>query len=221
MLFSTYGPVLDIVTRRMNMRGQAHVVFRDIQTSTQAMRALQGFDFLGKEMKIVYGKGQSHIIGKLRGTFEMPAAAPAVSESTELQKSVFAAPPSGMPARPAEVNGVKPSSLPQRPPQGTKRRREEEEDQQEEKPGKLAIKKRQWRRMKRTMHQWKPRRTKTEGEHLTLAILNVNCRYNWQRPKIMQTYDRHAEIVWLYLRIVCLGDALSPNSSASVATTAS
>jgi RNA recognition motif-containing protein len=50
MLFSTYGPVLDIVTRRMNMRGQAHVVYRDIQTATQAMRALQGFDFFGKEM---------------------------------------------------------------------------------------------------------------------------------------------------------------------------
>lgn len=32
------------------MRGQAHVVFRDIQASTQAMRALQGFDFYGKEM---------------------------------------------------------------------------------------------------------------------------------------------------------------------------
>lgn len=50
MLFSTYGPVLDIVTRRMKMRGQAHIVYRDIQTSTQAMRALQGFDFFGKEM---------------------------------------------------------------------------------------------------------------------------------------------------------------------------
>lgn len=32
------------------MRGQAHVVFRDIQASTQAMRALQDFDFFGKEM---------------------------------------------------------------------------------------------------------------------------------------------------------------------------
>ena len=55
MLFSTYGPVLDIVTNRIGtkdqaMRGQAHVVFRDIQTSTQAMRALQGFDLFGKEM---------------------------------------------------------------------------------------------------------------------------------------------------------------------------
>lgn len=32
------------------MSGQAHVVFRDIQTATQAMRALQSFEFFGKEM---------------------------------------------------------------------------------------------------------------------------------------------------------------------------
>ena len=50
MLFSTYGSVLDIVTMRKNMRGQAHVVYKDIQTSTQAMRALQGFELFGKEM---------------------------------------------------------------------------------------------------------------------------------------------------------------------------
>lgn len=50
-LFSTYGPVLDVVAlKTAKMRGQAHIVFRDIQTSTQAMRALQGFDFFGKEM---------------------------------------------------------------------------------------------------------------------------------------------------------------------------
>jgi U2 small nuclear ribonucleoprotein B'' len=50
-LFSTYGPVLDVVAlRTMKMRGQAHVVFRDIQAATQAMRALQGFEFFGREM---------------------------------------------------------------------------------------------------------------------------------------------------------------------------
>ena len=43
--------MLDIVAvKTAKMRGQAHVVFRDIQASTQAMRALQGFDFFGKEM---------------------------------------------------------------------------------------------------------------------------------------------------------------------------
>jgi U2 small nuclear ribonucleoprotein B'' len=51
MLFSTYGPVLDIVAlKTMKMRGQAHVVYRDIQTATQAMRALHGFEFFGREM---------------------------------------------------------------------------------------------------------------------------------------------------------------------------
>jgi len=51
MLFATYGVVLDIVAlKTAKMRGQAHVVFKDIDSSTQAMRALQGFSFFGKEM---------------------------------------------------------------------------------------------------------------------------------------------------------------------------
>jgi RNA recognition motif-containing protein len=54
MLFSTYGVVLDVVAMKTNkMRGQAHVVFKDVQASTQAMRSLQGFDFFGKEMVCV------------------------------------------------------------------------------------------------------------------------------------------------------------------------
>jgi RNA recognition motif-containing protein len=51
LLFSTYGPVLDVVAlKTMKMRGQAHVVYRDVQTATQAMRSLQGFNFFGMEM---------------------------------------------------------------------------------------------------------------------------------------------------------------------------
>ncbi|KAK0734136.1 hypothetical protein B0T26DRAFT_687266 [Lasiosphaeria miniovina] len=51
MLFSTYGPVLDVVSlKTFKMRGQAHIVYRDVQTATQAMRALNGFDFLGRGM---------------------------------------------------------------------------------------------------------------------------------------------------------------------------
>jgi len=51
MLFSIYGPILDIVCLKTSkMRGQAHVLFRDVSASSQAMRALQGFDFFGKEM---------------------------------------------------------------------------------------------------------------------------------------------------------------------------
>ncbi|KIX98512.1 uncharacterized protein Z520_05813 [Fonsecaea multimorphosa CBS 102226] len=138
MLFSTYGPVLDIVTNRIgskgqSMRGQAHIVFRDIQTSTQAMRALQGFDFFGREMVIVYGKGQSHIISKLRGTFEPPAAtATAASDATALQNSIFNAPPTGISSKPTET-GVKPAATtPDGVPHGTKRPREEEEEEEED-----------------------------------------------------------------------------------------
>ncbi len=51
MLFATYGVILDIVAlKTMKMRGQAHVVFRDIDSATQAMRALEGFNFFGKEI---------------------------------------------------------------------------------------------------------------------------------------------------------------------------
>lgn len=50
-LFSTYGTVLDVVAMKTSkMRGQAHIVFKDVQASTQALRALQGFDFFGKQM---------------------------------------------------------------------------------------------------------------------------------------------------------------------------
>jgi hypothetical protein len=51
MLFSIHGSILDIVAlKTTKMRGQAHVLFRDVSSSTQAMRSLQGFDFFGKEM---------------------------------------------------------------------------------------------------------------------------------------------------------------------------
>lgn len=51
MLFSTYGSVLDITAvKTSKMRGQAHILFRDVNAATQALRALQGFEFYGREM---------------------------------------------------------------------------------------------------------------------------------------------------------------------------
>jgi len=82
----------------------------------------------------VYAKGQSQIIPKLRGTFEPPAAATGTVETTDLQKSIFNAPPSSVPTRPTETNGLKPveGSLPE-PPHGVKRPRDEEGEEKEEK----------------------------------------------------------------------------------------
>ncbi|BAE57260.1 spliceosomal protein snRNP-U1A/U2B [Aspergillus flavus] len=129
MLFSTYGTVLDVVAMKTKrMRGQAHIVFKDVQASTQAMRALQGFEFFGKQLKIVYAKGTSDVIAKLRGAYNVSTvAAPAGGASTDLQKSIFSGPPGSttLPSRPTgETNGEATS-------QGVKRPREEESDEGE------------------------------------------------------------------------------------------
>ncbi|KAL4808566.1 hypothetical protein BDV18DRAFT_101752 [Aspergillus unguis] len=127
-LFSTYGTVLDVVAMKTEkMRGQAHVVFKDVQASTQAMRALQGFEFFGKPMKIVYAKGASDVISRLRGTYIAPTAAAGqtTTVSTDLQKSIFSGPP-GSAALPS-----KPSGEPSGTAQGVKRPREDESDEGE------------------------------------------------------------------------------------------
>lgn len=57
MLFSTYGPVIDVTAvKSQRMRGQAHVLFKDVQSATQAMRSCQGMEFFGREMV-----GQTHV----------------------------------------------------------------------------------------------------------------------------------------------------------------
>jgi U2 small nuclear ribonucleoprotein B'' len=82
----------------------------------------------------VYAKGQSQIIPKLRGTFEPPTAATGTTETTDLQKSIFNAPPSSVSTKLTDTNGLKPAegSLPE-PPHGVKRPRDEEEEGKEEK----------------------------------------------------------------------------------------
>ncbi|KAH6608637.1 U2 small nuclear ribonucleoprotein B'' [Trichoderma cornu-damae] len=137
MLFSTFGPVLDIVAlKTMEMRGQAHVVFRDIQAATQAMRSLHGQDFLGRPMKIHYAKSKSHFVAKLDGTFKIPTttAGATVVEQTELQQSIFNAPlPGSAPEKttaPAAGQVAKNAEADEN--RGQKRNRDEEEDSDED-----------------------------------------------------------------------------------------
>ncbi|KAI0599319.1 hypothetical protein F4775DRAFT_120508 [Biscogniauxia sp. FL1348] len=100
MLFSTYGPVLDVVAlKTMKMRGQAHIVFRDTQAATQAMRSLDGFQFLGKDL--------------------LPGTAPANVEMTETQQSIFNAPAPGSSVAPPTAPTT--HGLPSKPLQSSDR----------------------------------------------------------------------------------------------------
>ncbi|OLN94345.1 U2 small nuclear ribonucleoprotein B'' [Colletotrichum chlorophyti] len=137
LLFSTYGPVLDIVAMKtMKMRGQAHVTFRDIQTATQAMRSLSGTEFLGRPLTIQYAKSKSDFVAKLDGTFKMPNSTAGASnvEVSELQQSIFNAPapgaaPGSAAAKPS-TGGDKPTADAQASDgRGQKRQRDEEEEE--------------------------------------------------------------------------------------------
>ncbi|KAI1364995.1 hypothetical protein F5Y08DRAFT_339033 [Xylaria arbuscula] len=144
LLFSTHGPVLDVVAlKTMKMRGQAHIVFRDTQAATQAMRTLDGFQFLGKELKIQYAKSKSDAIAKLDGTYKMPGSAAANVEMTEVQQSIFNAPAPtssttsaattshGLPAKPPQAPNVPVANAPSPDSRGQKRPRDEEEEADE------------------------------------------------------------------------------------------
>jgi len=69
-IFSQFGQILDIVaSKTLKMRGQAFVVFAEINSASGALRSMQGFPFYDKPMKIAYAKGTSDMIAKRQGTY--------------------------------------------------------------------------------------------------------------------------------------------------------
>ncbi|KAK3712566.1 hypothetical protein LTR37_009009 [Vermiconidia calcicola] len=153
MLFSPYSPIIDITAlKNSKMRGQAHILFRDVQGATQAMRSCQGFEFFGREMKISYSKNRSDTLAKLTGTFNPPTTTSDQAKQGAQAPSSFPAPPGTAPASillgppsglppppglPAKVNGDTAGT--KRPateaedvasPQGVKRVRDESDDEE-------------------------------------------------------------------------------------------
>ncbi|GAB1605088.1 U1 small nuclear ribonucleoprotein A-like [Argonauta hians] len=69
-IFSQFGQILDIVAlKTLKCRGQAFVIFKDINSATNALRSMQGFPFYDKPMRIQYSKKDSDIIAKMKGTY--------------------------------------------------------------------------------------------------------------------------------------------------------
>lgn len=75
--FSQFGPIVDIVMRKSyRLRGQAFIIFRDIESATKALRTMQGFPFYDKPLRIQYAKTESDTITKQKGTFVQRPAKP-------------------------------------------------------------------------------------------------------------------------------------------------
>jgi len=86
-LFSTFGEIIDIIAfGSLKKKGQAFVVFRDISCATNAMRALQGFMFLDKPMRIGYSKSKSDVVSLEDGSFKPRGKAGETPKEEEKKK---------------------------------------------------------------------------------------------------------------------------------------
>lgn len=69
-LMTRHGKVLEIIAlRKDGLRGQAFVIFEDVQAATAAIQAEQGFTFFGKDLKLAYARVKSDRIAKRDGTY--------------------------------------------------------------------------------------------------------------------------------------------------------
>ncbi|PAV60303.1 hypothetical protein WR25_19180 [Diploscapter pachys] len=78
-IFTQFGEIRSIMCfKTLRMRGQAHVIFKDVSSASNALRAMQGFPFYEKPMRIAFAKEDSDVVAKENGTYvERPHKAPA------------------------------------------------------------------------------------------------------------------------------------------------
>jgi len=130
-IFSQFGQILDIVAlKTLKMRGQAFVIFKELNSATNALRSMQGFPFYDKPMRIGYCKKDSDVIAKMKGTFvERPKKKKVVPDERDSKKkkkqmrqdaaaanmaAMTPAAPVMMTPAPAAPAG--PTSIPEQPP---------------------------------------------------------------------------------------------------------
>lgn len=69
-LFTRHGKVHEvIVLRREGLRGQAWIIFDDVQAAAAALQAEQGFTLFGKDLVIEFAKTPSDRISRRDGTY--------------------------------------------------------------------------------------------------------------------------------------------------------
>jgi U2 small nuclear ribonucleoprotein B'' len=90
--FVPFIQVLEIIAlRREGLRGQAWVVFDDVQAATAAIQAEQGFPFFGKDLQLAYASDTSDRIAKRNGTYVPKAKRKKVEKPTSAEAAAAAA----------------------------------------------------------------------------------------------------------------------------------
>ena len=65
-LFSEFGDIISIIAKKnIKMRGQAFIIFKDINSAKNAKLSLNHSIFLGKELNINYSKNPSKILSSI------------------------------------------------------------------------------------------------------------------------------------------------------------
>jgi len=68
--FSPYGEILDIIAKKnIKMRGQAFIIYKDLNNAQKAVNEAQRLMFFGKPMNINFAKAKSDVIAKMDGTY--------------------------------------------------------------------------------------------------------------------------------------------------------
>lgn len=68
-IFSEYGNILDIVAKRnLKAKGQAFVVFESVESASNAIEEIQGFELFDKPMTLAYARTKSDATVKQEGT---------------------------------------------------------------------------------------------------------------------------------------------------------
>uniref|UniRef100_A0A8C9G8I6 RRM domain-containing protein n=1 Tax=Piliocolobus tephrosceles TaxID=591936 RepID=A0A8C9G8I6_9PRIM len=93
-LFQPYGTIEDLIVMKSFWRkGQAWVVYDNIDSSTKALNSMQGFVLYGKYMQINYSHNKSDVHAKKDGTFversKLPKKPKQILEREKKQAEIF------------------------------------------------------------------------------------------------------------------------------------
>jgi U2 small nuclear ribonucleoprotein B'' len=84
--------VLEIITlRRDGLRGQAWVIYEEVQAATVALQAENGFTFFGKDLQLAYAHETSDRIAKRNGTYVPKAKRKKVERATAVDPLITTA----------------------------------------------------------------------------------------------------------------------------------